>query len=251
MDVSSSIELSTLSSQRISEREKPAQLKVFSFNVPNEQDLDLEKLVYQIGPEFHLICLQSLFKEQNHQLLFDKLKPLKRYRFLMRNEREKNTKNVLFVSGIFFATTLKIVKWEFESFDVLEKDGALLKSHPHHSLKGLLSVLLEYSNQHFWVFVSQFQGIKKSQVELEQSQFFFHYLEKSAKIMHSKVWTNEKQPLDYKHIDLTYGSCIEIMYGKLCGLYLRSDLRIGVNIFFTFLKNIHIMNNLKLLYVFC
>lgn len=86
---------------------------------------------------YDIICLQvevshvlpnsqSLWKEATHEALIAALSS-HNYNFLLSGEL---TKSRTLLPGLFFASTLPIIRWEYESFTLLSK------SYP---IKGLLS----------------------------------------------------------------------------------------------------------------
>eukprot|EP01125_Pyxidicula_operculata_P004047 TRINITY_DN1574_c0_g1_i3.p1 TRINITY_DN1574_c0_g1~~TRINITY_DN1574_c0_g1_i3.p1 ORF type:complete len:2540 (-),score=589.38 TRINITY_DN1574_c0_g1_i3:112-7731(-) len=210
-------------------------VRVFSYNLVtnNDQDIttqDASKLVKLVADEMYdIVCFQSIFREQIHKLIVQELLAYN-YKFLTRGSIEKTGKpeTTIFIPGCFFATTLPILKWEFEHFDS-SMDGPRFNKQPP-AVKGLLSVLLDLKGQHFWVFSPQFQDRRSTRVLTKNSSLVHSFLYKTVKIMHSKLWTNEKQPQSIAHCELTYGSYIELHCGSKSAVYDRNDMNLGVGL---------------------
>jgi len=212
-------------------------ITIFSYILPSvDHEIDTTKLIEKTANIYNIICMQGIFKEQTHLLLLNKFYH-KGYKFLMHksvknnsNNNSKSKEHLIPIPGLFFTCSFPIIKWEFEHFETPENRDSIIKLPTHASVKGILSVLLDFWGNHLWVFIPQCYDNKKTYPTDEERDLFIQKdIQKCVKIVHSKFWTNEKQPLSTvgQHIDLTYGSYIELFYGRDGALYERQDMTIG------------------------
>eukprot|EP01125_Pyxidicula_operculata_P011631 TRINITY_DN3812_c0_g2_i2.p1 TRINITY_DN3812_c0_g2~~TRINITY_DN3812_c0_g2_i2.p1 ORF type:complete len:2464 (-),score=554.47 TRINITY_DN3812_c0_g2_i2:160-7446(-) len=192
----------------------------------NDQDIsvqDVLKFAKKICTnQFEIICIQSIFKEHLFNVIHGELSS-SGYKIIPSSEHKNEAKMV--IPGLLFATTLSVLKWEFEEF---HHQDDKVRHTGNQTMKGLLSVLLDLNGRHLWIFSPQFQDSKKVTLsENDQSLMLCGFLEQSLRITHSKVWYSDKQPTSIEHKDLTYGSIFELLYGQMGAIYDKPDMLLG------------------------
>lgn len=210
-----------------SPRRKKGGLRVFTYNMAAPVEIeakDAANLAKKLAHhQYDVICIQSVFREDAQTKMANELR-IHNYHFLTTDlSKKENTKhNTTLQLGLFFASSMPIIKWEFEQFTTHAKNQDKQKNTV--VVKGLLSVLLDLHGSHFWVFSPQFQERKIAGNDPQQSPWFLQYIQRCAKIMHSKIWSEDKQ-LDQR--ELTYGSFFQLLYGQKSALYEKPNLTLG------------------------